>query len=45
MTLFESDDSNGKISLKDVLNGKKDIDGIKTELTYEKIAYVLCRGG
>lgn len=45
MTLFESGDSNGKISLKEILNGKQKIDGIKTELTYEKIAYVLCRGG
>lgn len=45
MTLYESGDSNGLISLKDILNGKKDIDGIKTDLVYEKIAYVLCRGG
>lgn len=45
MTLFESGDSNGKISLRDILNGNRNIDGIKTDLTYEKIAYVLCRGG
>lgn len=45
MTLYESGDSNGKISLKDLLNGKKDIDGIKSDLTYEQTAYVLCRGG
>lgn len=45
MTLFESGDSNGKISLTDILNGKREIDGIKTDLTYEKIAYILCRGG
>lgn len=45
MTLYESSDSNGKISLSDLLAGKRDIDGIKTDLTYEKIAYVLCRGG
>lgn len=45
MTLFESNDSNGLISLTDILNGKRNIDGIKTDLTYEKIAYVLCRGG
>lgn len=45
LTLFESGDSNGKISLKDILDGKRDIDGIKTDLIYEKIAYVLCRGG
>lgn len=45
MTLYESSDSNGKISLSDLLVGKRDIDGIKTDLTYEKLAYVLCRGG
>ncbi len=45
MTLFESGDSNGKISLKEILKGNKNIDGITTDLTYEKIAYVLCRGG
>ena len=45
MTLFESGDSNGKISLSEILNGNRNIDGIKTDLTYEKIAYVLCRGG
>ena len=45
MTLFESGDSNGKISLSDILNGNREIDGIKTDLGYEEIAYVLCRGG
>ena len=45
MTLYESGDSNGKISLQDILNGKREIDGIKTSLTYEKIAYLVCRGG
>lgn len=45
MTLYESSDSNGKISLSDLLAGKRDIDGIKTDLTYETLAYVLCRGG
>lgn len=45
MTLYESGDSNGKISLSDILNGKRDIDGIKSDLIYERIAYLLCRGG
>lgn len=45
MTLSESGDSNGKISISEILKGNRDIDGIKTDLTYEKIAYVLCRGG
>lgn len=45
LTLYESGDSNGKISLNDILSGNRDIDGITTDLTYEKIAYALCRGG
>lgn len=45
MTLSESGDSNGKISIGEILKGNRNIDGIKTDLTYEKIAYVLCRGG
>ena len=45
MTLYESGDSNGTISLSDLLSGKTDIDGKNTALTYEKIAYALCRGG
>lgn len=45
MTLFESGDSNGRISIKAILEGEQNIDGITTDLTYEKIAYALCRGG
>lgn len=45
MTLYESGDSNGSISLKDILDGKRDIDGKTTNLTYEKISEVICRGG
>ena len=45
MTLAESGDSNGRISLEDIKKGKRNIDGKTTDLTYEKIAYVLCRGG
>lgn len=45
MTLFESGDSNGLISLRALLSGDTNIDGIKTDLSYEKIAYVICRGG
>lgn len=45
MTLYESGDSNGSISLKEILNGNLKIEGQKTDLDYEKVAYVLCRGG
>lgn len=45
MSLYESGDSNGKISLNDLFLHKAKIDGITTDLDYEKIAYLICRGG
>lgn len=45
MTLYESGDSTGTISISELLKGKADIDGKQTDLAFEKIAYVLCRGG
>ncbi len=45
MTLFESGDSNGSISLKRLLDGYRDIEGNKSKLTYKDIAFILCRGG
>jgi predicted AAA+ superfamily ATPase len=45
MTLYESLESNGSISHKDILDKKVNVNGQKTDLTYEKIAYLICRGG
>ncbi len=46
MTLFESGDSNGTISLSELFNNEEyDIDGIKSDLTLEKLFYIICRGG
>lgn len=45
MSLFESMESNGKISLKALFNNKQEDTGALSELTIEKIAFVLCRGG
>lgn len=45
MSLYESGDSNGKISLADLFNHKFNIDGISCDMTYEKMAYLICRGG
>lgn len=45
MSLFESKESNGKISLKDLFDKKVDIDGIKSDLTYEQLIYACSRGG
>lgn len=44
MSLFESKDSNGDVSLSDLFNGNCDIDGF-TDKTLDDIAYLVCRGG
>lgn len=44
MSLFESLESNGSISLASLFAGNKDIEGMST-LSIEKIAYAICRGG
>ena len=45
MSLYESGDSNGTISLKDILYGSVDVNGQKSDITYERLAYLTCRGG
>lgn len=45
MSLFESGDSNGSISLRDILNGTVEVNGQKSDVTYERLAYLTCRGG
>lgn len=44
MSLFESNESNGTVSLKDLFDGKTDIDSF-SELTIEEIAFAITRGG
>lgn len=44
MSLFESGESNGKVSLKDLFNGETEI-GAKSILTIDQIANAICRGG
>jgi predicted AAA+ superfamily ATPase len=44
MSLFESKESSGSVSLADLFAGNHDIEGIST-LSIEQIAFVLCRGG
>lgn len=44
MSLFESGESNGTVSLTDLFEGVKTISGIN-ELSLEDIAYLCCRGG
>lgn len=45
MTLFESGESNGTVSLKDILEGIANLDTIKSSITFEEIANLVCRGG
>jgi len=44
MSLFESQESNGDISLRALFDGTDDVEGF-SELTIEKLAFVLARGG
>ena len=45
MTLFESGESNGTVSLKDIADGTAVIQGQKSNLSYQQLAYITCRGG
>ena len=44
MSLYESKESNGSVSLSDLFEGKSDIRGVNN-LDINKIAYLVCRGG
>lgn len=46
MSLWESAESNGKISLKELFDNKDlDIDGIKSDMKIEDLIFAACRGG
>ncbi len=44
MSLCESHESSGEVSIKNLFEGKTDI-GAKSNLTVEQIAHAICRGG
>ncbi len=44
MSLFESDESNGAVSLRELFNGNTEVSARST-LTIEQIAHSICRGG
>ena len=44
MSLYESGESNGSVSLADLFSGSSKISGI-SELSLEDVAYLCCRGG
>lgn len=45
MSLYESLESNGKISLIDLFDDNIDIDGIRSDLSIEELIFAACRGG
>jgi predicted AAA+ superfamily ATPase len=45
MTLFESGESNGSISLKSIVDGEAVVSGQKSDIGYQQLAYLTCRGG
>ena len=46
MSLYESLDSNGRISLKELFdNPCLDVDGITSDMTIEQLVFAACRGG
>ena len=46
MSLFESNDSNGKVSLMKLFEDKNyNFDGTKSDLSIEELIFVACRGG
>ena len=44
MSLFESGESTGEVSLKELFEGQKEIDG-ESHLDIERLAFLVCRGG
>ena len=44
MSLFESQESNGSVSLSELFSGKTNIDGENT-IDIDELAFIICRGG
>ena len=45
MSLFESGESNGSVSLKQLFNEPNSFEGCKSDLTIDGIKFAVCRGG
>ncbi|MCL2341686.1 MAG: DUF4143 domain-containing protein [Firmicutes bacterium] len=45
MTLFESGESNGTISLQKIVDGTEKVRGQKSTIDYQRLAFLTCRGG
>lgn len=44
MSLYESGDSSGEVSLKDLFNGVSEVDG-DNNISIDRLAFLVCRGG
>lgn len=44
MSLYESGDSTGEVSLKKLFDGEQNIEG-ESDLTIDRLAFLICRGG
>ncbi len=46
MSLYESKESNGSVSLMDLFDGKEDLkNGCKADLSFDELVFASCRGG
>lgn len=45
MSLFESGESNGTVSLRELFNNPDSFEGCKSDLSVEELIFALCRGG
>lgn len=45
MSLYETEESNGTISLLDLFNNPSSFDGCKSDMTLDDIIFAICRGG
>ncbi|MDL2292946.1 DUF4143 domain-containing protein, partial [Acholeplasma sp. OttesenSCG-928-E16] len=45
MSLYESEDSNGEVSVKKLFEGGYDDISSTSKLTFDRLAYLVCRGG
>ena len=45
MSLYESGESNGSVSLSDLFNGNIKENAFKSDLSFDDIKYTICRGG
>lgn len=45
MSLYETNESNGKVSLMDIFDNKVNLNDIISDLTIEDLIYAACRGG